>query len=305
MERQARSDEDRQVRVFCCEVMRHAGAMLRAPHRALCAALVLFHSVLCVRTRDEVSALALAAACMLLALKSTNAPRELRNVVICMQHAFAVLHLAPAAGQRLKLLDFYGVMSEDDQVWEAEIIDAEMLALCALGFDTRIKLPHQHVLLYCVHLRDRVIDSLRRVGSPKDAIEGAERLWARALRLAFSAANDVLLTPESALLRPEALAAGCILRATRECGIRLPQRCVHPHATAAPARNADSTPSAGARIRSPQAWHDIFDVARADAERVDAILTALYASPALPGAYVERCTSSLLARSITSPTPPP
>jgi hypothetical protein len=134
-------DLEAALRVWGCELIQHAGLLLRKPQTVMASAQTLLQ-----RFYFRVSLLAwpvedVAPACLFLAAKVEEAPNRLRDVMTAVHHVRQHMSRAYVVnGAQVGLLD---TMSGYFFEWNSRLVAAELRILQELGFCVHIRHPHK------------------------------------------------------------------------------------------------------------------------------------------------------------------
>jgi cyclin L len=197
---------------YGADLITEAGRCLRLPQVVIVSAQVLFHRFYTVTSLKAHGHVWTAAAALLVACKSEEQQRRVRDVANVVHYCFCARERVGAAGAdgRPRPLDYYG---EPGYEWKRTVIAAERHLLKELGFQVRVDHPHKFVLVFMNTMRD----AAGAAGGWAD-----DAAWRGVLQAAWNYASDALRARLPVVEAPEAVACACIALAADRCGRPLP-----------------------------------------------------------------------------------
>lgn len=183
------------LRILGCELLQHAGVLLKLPQVAMACAQVLFQRYYYSKsflTHDFQHA---AMACLYIASKIEECFRKLREIINVFHHI-----KQKKLGRAVEPLDCIG---EQYLGIKSKVINMERRVLKELGFCVHVKHPHKIIVVYLQFLEMDLNQSL------------AQQSW--------NYMNDGLRTTIFVRHSPESIAAACIFLAARVLQIPLPK----------------------------------------------------------------------------------
>ncbi|OQV12962.1 Cyclin-L2 [Hypsibius exemplaris] len=182
------------LRRLGCDLIQHAGILLKLPQTAMATAQVLYQRFYHIKSFLRHDYFTIAIACIYLASKVEEFPKRLRDIINVFTHVRQTLCNEPIEPM---ILD-YGYVNLKNQV-----IKCERRLLKELGFCVHVKHPHK---LICMYLQVLELDRNNTF---------VQRAW--------NYMNDSLRTDLFVRFSPEAVACGCIFLTARKLQVPLPQ----------------------------------------------------------------------------------
>lgn len=246
--------------VYGTDLIQECGLALRLPQFVVATAQMLFQRFYLVVSLQSHSHVWAAAAALLVASKSEEHQRKIRDVAnvvhdrMCVREGLATGTVRVGDETVRRPLDFYGAAGYD---WKTTIMTTERHLLKELGFQIRVDHPHKFVLVF--------MNTLREKSGAADWAEPESRTWLNVLQSAWNYANDSLRLRLAVLEPAEAIAVTCIALA-----------------------------SADSKLSLPTGWQVVLGSSERASRRIGAHIRRLYTLPRTRGRFVDVARSGVL-----------
>ncbi|XP_055339411.1 cyclin-L1-like [Paramacrobiotus metropolitanus] len=183
------------LRRLGCDIIQHAGILLKLPQTAAATAQVLYQRFYYAKSFIKNDYLTMGMACVYLSSKVEESPRRLRDIINVFTHIRQTLCGEPI--EPVLVIESYVNLKN-------QVIKCERRLLKELGFCVHVKHPHKLIVMY-----------LQLLDMDKNAVF---------VQKAWNYMNDSLRTDLFVRYSPEAVACGCIFLAARALQIPLPRK---------------------------------------------------------------------------------